>query len=121
MLIEVPDDQIEWLRRDLAIQNEDKRVLVFFHEPTLEWKKSDAIEVLDLLKQHEAEEIFCGHFHFNKLFYARGIPEQVTGAVCGNWWYDNLCLDGCPSGYRVVIVDTYISTFYKGMGGEKWE
>ena len=38
------------------------------------------------------------------LIDSQGIPEQVTGALCGEWWRGD-CSDGKPCGYRIVQLE----------------
>jgi predicted secreted hydrolase len=111
----IPDYELEWLQQDLA-HREGKPLLVFFHEPTTSWQ--NRTEALDLLKEHQST-MFSGHWHFDVLMDSQGIPEQVTGALCGEWWYGP-CSDGSPQGYRIIQVDGEgVSSFYKGVGVER--
>ncbi|GAH05169.1 unnamed protein product, partial [marine sediment metagenome] len=111
----IPDYQIEWLRKNLSYR-QGKPLLVFFHEPTITWE--DRTEVLNLLSQHTTK-MFSGHWHMDILIDSQGIPEQVTGALCGEWWRGD-CMDGSPCGYRLIQVDEEnIFSFYKGIGIER--
>ena len=111
----IPDSQLEWLRQDLA-HRQGKPLLVFFHEPTTSWE--NRAQVLSLLEQHQTM-MFSGHWHFDVLMDSYGIPEQVTGALCAEWWRSPGA-DGSPFGYRIVDGDgEVISTFFKGIGEER--
>jgi len=111
----IPDYQVEWLRKDLSYR-QGEPLLVFFHEPTITWE--DRTEVLNLLNQHRTK-MFSGHWHMDTLIDSQGIPEQVTGALCGEWWRGD-CMDGSPCGYRLIQVDKEnIFSFYKGVGIER--
>lgn len=111
----IPDSQLEWLRQDLSFRQESP-LLVFFHEPTTSWESQS--QVLGILAQHQAA-IFSGHLHQDILMNTQGIPEQVTGALCGEWWFGP-CPDGKPQGYRIVAIDgDDMDTFYKGMGSDR--
>ncbi len=111
----IPDYQVEWLRKNLSYR-QGKPLLVFFHEPTIAWE--DRTEVLDLLNQHTTK-MFSGHWHMDILIDSQGIPEQVTGALCGEWWRGD-CMDGSPCGYSLIQVDEEnIFSFYKGVGIER--
>ena len=111
----IPDYQIEWLRKDLSYR-QGKPLLVFFHEPTITWECRT--EVLNLLNQHRTK-MFSGHWHMDALLDSQGISEQVTGALCGEWWRGD-CMDGSPCGYRLIQVDEKnIFSFYKGIGIER--
>jgi len=75
-------------------------------------------DVLNLLNQHSTK-MFSGHWHMDILLDSQGIPEQVTGAVCGEWWRGD-CSDGKPCGYRIVQVEgDNIFSFYKGIGADR--
>jgi len=111
----IPDYQIEWLRKDLSYR-QGKPLLVFFHEPTITWE--NRTELLNLLNQHTTK-IFSGHWHLDALLDSQGIPEQVTGALCGEWWRGS-CPDGKPCGYRLIQVDEEnIFSFYKEIGADR--
>jgi len=111
----IPDYQVEWLRKNLSYR-EGKPLLVFFHEPTLSWE--NRAEVLNLLNQHTTK-MFSGHWHMDVLLDSQGIPEQVTGALCGEWWRGD-CSDGKPCGYRIVQVEgNNIFSFYKEIGADR--
>jgi hypothetical protein len=115
----VPDEQADWLQQDLA-QRQDKPILVFYHEQTPLWEENRN-EVWDMLTQHGEMTAFLGHLHHDILMmdsHSQGVPEQVTGALCGQWWY-GANLDGVPRGYRIISVDADgISSFYKDSGTE---
>jgi len=76
------------------------------------------VEVLNLLNQHSTK-MFSGHWHMDILIDSQGIPEQVTGALCGEWWRGD-CSDGKPCGYRIIQVDEEnIFSFYKGISTDR--
>jgi hypothetical protein len=111
----IPDYQVEWLRKNLSYR-EGKPLLVFFHEPTISWE--NRAEVLNLLNQHSTK-MFSGHWHMDVLLDSQGIPEQVTAALCGEWWRGD-CFDGKPCGYRIVQVEgNNIFSFYKEIGADR--
>ncbi|MBU1427762.1 metallophosphoesterase [bacterium] len=111
----IPDYQIEWLREDLSYR-QGSPLLIFFHIPTRSWE--NYAEVLNLFNQHSTK-MFSGHLHMDVLIDSQGIPEQVTGALCGEWWR-GFCPDGKPYGYRIVQVEgSNISSFYKEIGSKR--
>ena len=111
----IPDYQVEWMRKNLSYR-QGKPLLVFFHEPTISWE--NRAEVLNLLNQHSTK-MFSGHWHMDILIDSQGIPEQVTGALCGEWWRGD-CSDGKPCGYRIVQVEgNNIFSFYKEIGANR--
>jgi hypothetical protein len=112
----ISEDQLNWLQQDLHY-SQGKPLLVFFHEPTPAWE--NRTEVLDLLKKHDEVAMFSGHWHYNVLIDSQSVPEQVSGALCGEWWFGP-CPDGTPAGYRIVTVnDTGIHTLYIGNGQDR--
>ncbi len=111
----IPDYQIEWLREDLSYR-QGSPLLVFFHIPTRSWE--NYAEVLNLFNQHSTK-MFSGHWHLDILIDSQGIPEQVTGALCGEWWR-GICPDGKPYGYRIIQVEgNNIFSFYKEIGSKR--
>ncbi len=111
----ISDRQLDWLQEDLSLR-EQSPLLVFFHEPTTSWDNRS--EVLEVLQGHDAN-LFCGHSHMDLLTDTEGFPEQITGAVCGQWWFgDNP--DGRPPGYRIVSVSgESIDSLYRWTGAER--
>jgi hypothetical protein len=107
--------QLQWLKEDLA-HSKGARPLVFYHEPTASWR--NRAEVLKLLKGRSAR-LFCGHLHQDIVTRATDVSEQITGAVCGEWWY-GANPDGEPAGYRIVSVSgDEVDSLYKGTGNER--
>ncbi len=115
---QISEAQLQWLQEDLKLR-EDSPLLVFYHEPTPSWRNRDA--ALDTIMQHQAY-MFCGHLHQDIVVAeslqgnSTTLTEQITGAVCGEWWYGSNP-DGKPSGYRLVSVDSdEVDSLYKGAG-----
>jgi Icc protein len=115
----IADQQLGWLQQDLA-QRQGWPLLVFYHEQTTSWE--NRTEVWDLLTKHGEMAAFLGHLHHNILMMdslSQGTPEQVTGALSGEWW-NGSGLDGRPRGYRIISIDADgVSSFYKGAGEER--
>jgi len=115
----VDDKQFDWLQRDLA-QREGWPILVFYHEQTPLWEENRN-EVWALLTGHGEMNAFAGHLHHDILMmdsYNLGVPEQITGALCGQW-FCGPNIDGVPRGYRIISVDADgVSSFYKHSGTE---
>jgi len=130
------DDQLSWLRKDLAYVKKSTPVVLSTHAPVFrpngigKWKAgltgrsygstANLVSVLNGYKVH----IFTGHTHemynYDDLD-ASGIFEHNAGSVCGSWWWSgkyvsgiNLAQDGAPGGYTVLSVKgTNFSWFYK--------
>ena len=111
----ISDQQLGWLKEDLDLRKKSP-LLLFFHEPTTAWENRS--EVLELLQGYEAS-FFCGHSHMDVLMDTEGFPEQITGAVCGQWWFGENP-DGRPPGYRIVSVSgESLDSLYKWIGAER--
>ncbi|HKK82660.1 MAG TPA: metallophosphoesterase [Atribacterota bacterium] len=112
---EIPEKQMVWLKKDLSFYPENKPLLVFFHEPINSWKNKE--EVLALFRNRKTR-LFSGHWHFDVLLDHQdaGILEQVTGAMCGEWYLGG-CTCGHREGYRIYQIDgDEIVTFYREIG-----
>ena len=108
----IEEPQLSWLENDLSSTSNPS--IVFLHEPTLTLENSD--EVWEILSEHNT---ISGHWHDEELLNSSGIPEQVTGAVCGGWWRGPN-KDGVAQGYRIVVMDgTEINTSYKATGEDR--
>jgi len=111
----ISDTQLQWLKNDLKHKKGDP-LLIFFHEPTASWR--NRTEFLKVLKGRSAK-LFCGHLHQDILTDATDVSEQITGAVCGEWWH-GANPDGKPAGYRIVSVKgDEVDSLYKGTGDER--
>ena len=105
------DEQVEWLKQDLALVPKDHTVLFCVHVPMM---KDNTLyntpEVMELLNTYPKMHIISGHRHFvwNYEYAKEGtkftnIYEHVVGAICGAWWRTNMCGDGAPCGYGVFV------------------
>jgi 3',5'-cyclic AMP phosphodiesterase CpdA len=63
------DDQLAWLKKDLALQKPDMPVVVFTHRPLFDlapewdWATRDGKAALDILDAHQKVTVFYGHIH----------------------------------------------------------
>ena len=78
--------QMEWLRDDLAAQNDAKYIFVFFHHPLYTVKASrveGTNEVRDrfgtVFQDNRVSAVFTGHDHYYHRAVAGGIPFVTTG------------------------------------------
>lgn len=114
------DDQVEWLRSDLArVADKSTPVVLAMHAPLYYFPGSDRVyyiengaEVAEILEPFEHVEVISGHTHvsYGAESESGHIHETNYGAVCGSWWLNarielgndnNLCRDGTPSGYAI--------------------
>lgn len=109
-------EQIVWLKKDLSFYHDDTPLLIFFHEPLNAWKNKD--DFLNLLGNRKVR-LFSGHWHFDVLLEHQKVLEQVTGALCGEWWKGEGS-DGRLGGYRIFQVrENQINSFYRETGQER--
>jgi 3',5'-cyclic AMP phosphodiesterase CpdA len=65
----IGDEQLEWLRADLAAQPKDARIVVFTHRPLFDlypqwdWATRDGARAIELLQTHDNVTVFYGHIH----------------------------------------------------------
>ena len=122
---QISETQLQWLEEDLRFRK-DSPLLLFYHEPTTSWRNRDRF--LEILGNHQVNA-FCGHLHqditappmvpVSAASQVKSIPEQLTGAVSGEWWYGD-CPDGSPAGYRLVSVSgKELDSLYKGTGSDQ--
>ena len=117
------DEQVEWLRQDLADVPKDKMIILCVHIPLATRYNNEAeypniTAVVDLIKPYAKKQVFSGHEHHNY-----NIPSSDSSSkskvnemsFVGNWGHLNTrCMgDGSPFGFGVyeisgaAIVDNY--------------
>ncbi len=75
----VGDEQIEWLKSDLAKVDVDRPVIVFAHRPLFDlypdwdWSTRDGAKVVDVLAKRKNVTVFYGHIHQEN--------HHTTGAI----------------------------------------
>lgn len=128
-------NQLEWLKKDLALVDKSTPLLLALHCPLYAapgakdtYRVTNGDELVEIIKDFDNVEIVSGHTHVS---YGAESPdgkihETNYGAVCGSWWLNarenlgndnNICRDGTPSGYSVwTRRDGRYSNFYKGTG-----
>ena len=97
----VTQQQLDWLQQDLAAADPRVPILVFCHEPPVDWENTpENAELLALLAQAEISVLITGHWHMNAMLQDEPFPVMTSGSVCGSWW-DTTAPDGRHFGYRV--------------------
>jgi C terminal of Calcineurin-like phosphoesterase/N terminal of Calcineurin-like phosphoesterase/Calcineurin-like phosphoesterase len=124
------EEQLEWVKQDLALVEPGRTVIVFLHIPVVSSQYERVGErapgvgtsltnrqaLYRLLEGHRAH-IIAGHTHESEHRTEGTIHEHVSGAVCGAWWSGDICFDGTPNGYGVYDVDgERVSWRYKATG-----
>lgn len=132
-------EQIDWLRKDLALIPKDTPIVLsmhiqFFNNPGMgssanySLQTANAALLEDVLDDYSEVHVFTAHthkiYHVETSMTKNGIYEHNSGAVCAAWWTAgmyhakmNIAQDGAPGGYTVLTVkDKNISWQYKGTG-----
>lgn len=118
------NEQIEWLKQDLAVVPKDKLLFFCVHIPILNPTEKSLQEVLTLLDQFDDVQILSGHYHFRECFdhklsnTGHKAFEQVWAAMHGSGWGQNgnIACDGSPNGYGVIEVKDgkIVKSIHKG-------
>jgi 3',5'-cyclic AMP phosphodiesterase CpdA len=110
----VDSEQLEWLKRELAMIGKSAPIVVVTHMPLVTGYLaygsltkllppdalvvSNAREVLDILQPYNVKTVLQGHLHVREVVdNALGCRYITSGAVCGNWWRGPR--DGHPEGF----------------------
>ncbi len=114
------DEQWAWLQADLANVPKTKSVILCGHIPLVNRTGSEykhVNDVMTLVKKYKSPKLFSGHTHYKRYYTAKGIPEHIHAAVCGQWWWSNVEGDGCPNGYTVYHINgtSFVDEFFIGM------
>lgn len=130
----VSEDQIAWLKKDLALV-EDKAAPLFImmHAPlaypnasfgNTYYDEARARELLACFEGFSKVHVLTGHSHDNRnCQLTDAVMDHNTGAVCACWWWSDvysgrhICKDGTPGGYAVYeLEDRDLTWYYKGTG-----
>jgi Icc protein len=116
----VDDEQLAWLRADLAAQSSTQPILVVSHIPLVtaydlyndevvaanprphQLAVANSNHIFPLFHGKNVLGVLQGHTHVNELVEWQGVPYMTSGAVSGNWWKGTHL--GTPEGYTVVSV-----------------
>lgn len=113
------NEQVEWLRQDLAVVPKDKLVILCVHIPLVNSSDANVQKVIKMLAEYQEAHIMSGHTHYmrNEPTLSSGVYEHVHAAVCGAWWHANINGDGSPNGYGVYDIEgnTIKNWYYKGV------
>lgn len=102
------DEQVEWLKQDLANVPKDKMIIFQYHIPIRNGSSDNRGAVLDLLKDYAEVHLMVGHTHYNENYIHSAsrnyMYEHIHAATCGSWWHSNINGDGAPVGYAVYEI-----------------
>ncbi len=113
----ITTEQMQWLRKDLALVDYDTPVVVCLHIPA--WSMNDNFTtstrldnthtLCSLLNKYKEAHIVSGHNHCNYTVRPTAYPhvtEHNIAATCGSLWQSavftghHICHDGSPAGYQ---------------------
>lgn len=115
------EEQLTFLRNDLALVPKDQLVVLTMHIPMIEFGDKDALYAL--LAQHPHTVSFSAHWHVHEQWFLDGDdgwpgerPHHHTTLVttCGSWWKgapDEVGIphttmrDGAPNGWVIATFD----------------
>lgn len=112
------DDQVEWLRQDLANVPKDKMLILCVHIPLGSSTTKNVPAVIELIESFKECHIMAGHTHYAQNVIYPKRYQHTHAAVCGAWWWSTVNTDGAPNGYAVYKVNgaSIESWQYKGVG-----
>ena len=105
------NEQVEWLRQDLAQVPSNKMIIFCIHVPFFNYTYTNYAAVREILNGFDNVHILSGHNHYNRnishsSFSAHKTSKFVehnTCSVSGPVWEHIIAGDGSPQGYRVFI------------------
>lgn len=124
------EEQLDWLKADLAFVEAGRTVVVFLHiplessqyirnnepSPAVGSQLTNRDAFYRILERHKVH-VIAGHTHESEHRTHGTVHEHVAGAVCGAWWSGDICFDGTPNGYVVYEVkDEQVTWRYKATG-----
>jgi hypothetical protein len=80
----IGEEQLEWIRADLAAQPKDARIVVFTHRPLFDlypqwdWATQDGARAIELLQTHDNVTVFYGHIHQENHFMTGNIAHHAA-------------------------------------------
>lgn len=126
----VCSDDLNWLRKDLALVDKTTPVVVTMHAALYNQAGNASLTNASVLTGCFAGfsdvTFVTGHTH--KMWTvdktAINLREHNSGAVCATWWWAgnyyptlNIAQDGAPGGYRIMDVKgKTLTSYYKGTG-----
>src|SRR5262245_52003507 len=109
------DDQIDWLRADLAKHDKETPIVVLTHRPLFDlapdwdWATSDGAAAIEALMPYEYVTVFYGHIHQEHHQMTGHIPHHPPKGLI-------LALPAPRSGPSQAAVPLVAATPYRGLG-----
>lgn len=119
----ITKDQINWLKKDLALTDKNMALVVAYHIPG--WYLNSSFQttvnlsgnitsIANLCKDFKKVHFVSGHTHYNYSAHPTAysnITEHNIAAICATWWWSGyltgkqICKDGSPAGYSKWEID----------------
>ena len=136
----VHNDQIEWLKKDLAtIPDKSTPIVLAMHtplyaNPALDGAGTQVNKVdmtngsvlIDCFREFSTVHVLTGHTHINYTAEEKpSLLEHNIAAICATWWWtgkngyagNHICRDGSPGGYGIWKMNGRdINWLYKSIG-----
>jgi hypothetical protein len=136
----IAEEEMEWLKKDLAQVSDKSRPLVIaLHAPlydypstdadghtTADYRLDNAAGLMNAVSAFGNVQVLSGHTHVNyNVDRPANVHEHNTAAICATWWWtdkltdgrQHVCSDGTPGGYGVYLFNgTDMSRYYKAKG-----
>jgi 3',5'-cyclic AMP phosphodiesterase CpdA len=83
----IGDEQMDWLRADLAKLKPDANIVVFTHRPLFDlapkwdWATRDGAQAIEMLMPYENVTVFYGHIHHEHHTTANGVVHHATQSL----------------------------------------
>lgn len=124
--IAITDEEIEWLKKDLAYVSTSTPLIVTMHAPYYQLTSDSKTKLSEALSGYNVN-LITGHTHkvFNQNITA-SIMDHNSGAICTDWWNSanntdgalNIGTDGAPAGYQIFTINgTTIKWQFKPTAG----
>lgn len=124
----IDQQQLDWLRNDLAQVGADQQIVIAAHAPIIGYNEvitDNAPELYDILAEYPNAVTVGGHTHTLESHRAgdtraewaeQGVPELthdqiIAGAVSGDWYSGALNENGVPHSYTQDAAEPGVYTF----------
>lgn len=135
----IDEEQLEWIRKDLAEVPGDKPLAICMHVPIFgisgmngdgspvirygSCKGQDASVLTDLVSGHRKVDFLGGHWHTTRTFDVDSVitAHTIASASAVSWKLNDrneplICDDGTPGGYQIFKVDGSVMSWqYKSI------
>lgn len=105
----INQNQINWIKQDLAQVSKEKMLIIYYHMPLRGTNFATRDQFFELIKDYKEVHLFSGHTHYAENYIhsvsSKQIYEHVHAATCGAWWKSTINGDGTPNGYMIYQIE----------------